>query len=99
MPATAKDIYIFTTAGAACTIEIFPYTTLSRSNSKTYGDADPSPVTTGSGSNFVAADNVTASNTSTVDASDGPTSYYIICTLRTTGISALDNYIITNAVV
>jgi hypothetical protein len=28
--------------------------------SKTYGDPDPSPLTTGSGSNFVAADNVTA---------------------------------------
>ena len=29
-------------------------------NSKTYGDPDPNPVTTGSGSNFVPADNVTA---------------------------------------
>ena len=28
--------------------------------SKTYGDADPGPLTTGSGSNFVAADGVTA---------------------------------------
>ena len=29
-------------------------------NSKTYGDPDPNPITTGSGSNFVPADNVTA---------------------------------------
>ena len=31
-----------------------------QSASKTYGDADPSPLTTGSGSGFLAADNVTA---------------------------------------
>src|SRR5204863_3743314 len=60
-PASALDNYIITNVGAEFTINKEIGRATSRERSKTYGDADPSPVTTGSGSNFVAADNVTAS--------------------------------------
>src|SRR4029079_4986880 len=65
--------------------------------SKTYGDPDPSPLTTGSGSNFVAADNVTASYTRVAGESASPPTYHITATLSATPLSVLDNYIITNA--
>src|SRR5207244_2102682 len=64
-------------------------------NSKTYGDADPTPLTIGSGSGFVAADNVTAtySRAPGETVSGGP--YHITATLSPTGV--LGNYNITNA--
>ena len=65
--------------------------------SKTYGDADPSPLTTGSGSNFVAADNVTATYSRVAGENASPPTYHITATLSATPLSALDNYIITNA--
>src|SRR6185436_19832185 len=65
--------------------------------SKTYGDADPSPLTTGSGSNFVAADNVEATYSRVAGENASPPTYHITATLNATPLSALDNYIITNA--
>ena len=64
--------------------------------SKTYGDPDPAPLTTGSGSNFVAADNVTATYTRVAGENASPPTYHITATLSATPMSALDNYIITN---
>ena len=48
--------YIITNAGAEFTINKRAATWTTNPASKTYGDADPVPLTTGSGSNFVAAD-------------------------------------------
>src|SRR3989454_277906 len=65
-------------------------------SSKTYGDADPSPLTTGSGSNFVASDGVSA----TYSRASGETAgglYPITATLSATVPAALNNYNITNA--
>src|SRR6185369_5726181 len=45
--------------------------------SKTYGDADPNPLTTGSGSNFVAADNVTATYSRAAGENASPPTYHI----------------------
>ena len=59
-PLSALDNYIITNAGAEFTINKRLATWTTNANSKTYGDLDPSPLTTGSGTNFVAADNVTA---------------------------------------
>src|SRR5204863_3488334 len=59
-PASALDNYIITNAGAEFTINKRVATWTTNPASKTYGDLDPTPLTTGSGSNFIAADNVTA---------------------------------------
>ena len=52
--------YIITNDGAEFTIDKRLATWTTNPASKTYGDPDPVPLTTGSGSNFVPADNVTA---------------------------------------
>jgi len=64
-------------------------------NSKTYGDADPNPLATGSGSGFVASDNVTATYTRAAGETvlGGP--YHITATLAPAGV--LSNYNVTNA--
>ena len=59
-------------------------------------DPDPSPLTTGSGTNFVAADNVTATYARVAGENASPPTYHITATLSATPLSALDNYIITN---
>src|SRR4029078_3989062 len=64
--------------------------------SKTYGDPDPSPLTTGSGSNFVAADNVTATYSRVAGGNASPPTYHITATLSATVPGALNNYNITN---
>jgi hypothetical protein len=95
-PLSALDNYIITNDGAEFTIDKRLATWTTNGNSKTYGDPDPNPITTGSGSNFVPADNVTA----TYSRAPGETvlggPYHITATLSATPISALDNYIITN---
>jgi hypothetical protein len=63
-------------------------------NSKTYGDADPVPLTTGSGSNFV--DNVSASYSRASGESVAGSPYHITATLSAAA-GVLDNYTITNA--
>ncbi|HEU4875046.1 MAG TPA: MBG domain-containing protein [Pyrinomonadaceae bacterium] len=62
--------------------------------SKTYGD--PDPVFTGSGSNFLAGDGVTATYSRVAGENASPPTYHITATLSATPLSALDNYIITN---
>ena len=71
-PARALDNYIITNAGAEFTINKRLATWTTNPASKTYGDPDPSPLTTGSGSNFVAADNVTATYTRVAGESARP---------------------------
>src|SRR6185369_5942936 len=96
-PAAALDNYIVTNTGAEFTINKRAATWTTNAASKTYGDADPSPLTTGSGSNFVAADNVTATYSRVAGENASPPTYHITATLSATPASALDNYIITNA--
>ena len=66
-------------------------------NSKTYGNADPSPLTTGSGTGFVAGDAVTASYTRVAGENASRPTYHISATLSATPLAALNNYTITNA--
>src|SRR6185312_15548519 len=95
-PLAALDNYIITNDGAEFTIDKRLATWTTNANSKTYGDSDPNPITTGSGSNFIGADNVTA----TYSRAPGETvlggPYHISATLSATPTSALDNYTITN---
>jgi hypothetical protein len=53
-------------------------------------------LTTGSGSNFLVADNVMATYTRAAGENASPPTYHITATLSATPLSALDNYIITN---
>jgi hypothetical protein len=62
--------------------------------SKTYGDPDPAPLTTGSGSGFLPADSVTATYTRAAGETVGGSPYHITATLSPAGV--LGNYIITN---
>jgi MBG domain-containing protein/galactose oxidase-like protein/Kelch motif protein len=95
-PLSALDNYIITNEGAEFTIDKRLATWTTNPNSKTYGDADASPLTTGSGSNFVAGDNVTATYTRVAGENASPPTYHITATLSATPLAALDNYIITN---
>jgi hypothetical protein len=95
-PLSALDNYIITNEGAEFTINKRLATWTTNPNSKIYGDADPTPLTTGSGSNFVAADNVTATYSRAAGENASPPTYHITATLSATPLSALDNYIITN---
>jgi hypothetical protein len=94
-PAAALSNYNITNAGADFTINARNATWTTNPASKTYGDADPIPLTTGSGSNFVAADNVTATYARAAGETvlGGP--YHITATLAPA--AALPNYNITNA--
>ncbi|HEU4932230.1 MAG TPA: MBG domain-containing protein [Pyrinomonadaceae bacterium] len=96
-PLSALDNYIITNDGAEFTINKRLATWTTNPASKTYGDPDPSPLTTGSGSNFVAADSVTATYSRVAGENASPPTYHITATLSATPLSALDNYIITNA--
>src|SRR5207248_3038015 len=63
-------------------------------NSKTYGDDDPVPLTSGSGAGFVAADNVTATYSRDPGQTVAGSPYHITATLSPAGV--LNNYNITN---
>jgi len=89
--------YTITNTGADFTINKRDATWTTNPNSKTYGDLDPSPLTTGSGTNFVAADSVTATYSRVAGANAGPPTYHITATLSATPAAALNNYNITNA--
>src|SRR5207302_8456950 len=93
-PSAVLSNYSITNAGASFTINTRPATWTTNANSKTYGDADPSPLTTGSG-DFLAADNVTAtySRDPGETVTGGP--YHITATLSPAAV--LTNYSITNA--
>jgi hypothetical protein len=86
--------YTITNAGAAFTINLRAATWITNANSKYCGQSDPTPLTSGSGSNFVTADGVSATYSRTVgETTGGP--YHITATLGP--VSVLDNYTITNA--
>src|SRR5207249_1707143 len=85
-----------TNAGAEFTIDKRDATWTTNPNSKTYGNAEPSPLTTGSG-NFLAADGVTASYSRVAGENASPPTYHISATLSATVPGALNNYNITNA--
>ena len=93
-PAAVLSNYAITNTGASFTINTRPATWTTNANSKTYGEVDPNPLTTGSGSNFVAADSVTATYNRTAGETvlGGP--YHITATLAPA--SVLSNYSITN---
>jgi hypothetical protein len=90
--------YVFVQAGAnatALTVTAKAATWTTDPVSKTYGNADPTPLTTGTGTGFLASDGVTAtySRASGESVLGGP--YHITATLSATG--ALSNYTITNS--
>src|SRR6185295_1694922 len=96
-PAAARNNYIITNDGAEFTINKRAATWTTNPASKTYGDADPSPLTTGSGSNFLVADGVTATYARAAGENVSPPTYHITATLSATASAALNNYNITNA--
>jgi hypothetical protein len=63
-------------------------------NAKIYFDSDPSPLTGGSGSNFVAGDGISAAYTRAAGESVG--TYHITANLSSSVAGALNNYNITN---
>src|SRR5207249_1762030 len=93
-PAAVLSNYIITNAGADFTINARPATWTTNPSSKTYGDLDPVPLTTGSG-NFLVADSVTATYSRVAGETvlGGP--YHITATLSPAAV--LTNYTITNA--
>src|SRR5437588_731470 len=94
-PAAVLGNYNITNAGATFTINARPATWTTDPNSKTYGNNDPNPLTTGSG-DFLAADNVAATYTRAAGESVAGGPYHITATLNAaTGVLA--NYIIINA--
>jgi hypothetical protein len=93
-PSGVLSNYIVTNAGADFTINARAATWTTNPNSKTYGDADPIPLTTGSG-DFLVADGVTASYSRAPGETVTDSPYHITATLSATG--DLNNYTITNA--
>src|SRR5207247_872074 len=92
----ALNNYNITNAGNDFTIDKRDATWTTNANSKTYGDADPSPLTTGSG-NFLAADGVSATYSRVAGENASPPTYHISATLSATVVGALNNYNITTA--
>ena len=89
--------YIITNTGAEFSIDKRDATWTTQPNNKTYGDGDPVPLTTGSGSNFVAGDGVTATYSRVAGENASPPTYHITATLSATVSGALNNYNITNS--
>src|SRR5207248_511066 len=96
-PAAVLSNYNITNVGASFTINAKTATWTTNPNSKTYGDADPNPLTTGSGSGFLTGDNVTATYSRVAGENASPPTYHITATLSSTVSGALNNYNITNA--
>ena len=93
-PAGVLTNYNITNAGANFTINAKNATWTTEPNSKTYGDKDPTPLTIGSGTGFLAADNVTATYTRAAGETVTGGPYHITATLAPAGV--LNNYNITN---
>ena len=86
--------YNITNAGADFTINKKNATWTTNDASKTYGDSDPNPLTTGSGSGFLAADNITATYTRAAGESVAGGPYHITAMLGPA--AAVANYTVTN---
>src|SRR5207249_1770340 len=94
-PSGVLSNYNITNAGANFTINAKNATWTTNPNSKTYGDNDPNPLTTGSESGFLAGDNVTATYSRAAGETVAGGPYHITATLAPAGVLA--NYNITNA--
>jgi hypothetical protein len=90
--------YIVTNAGAAFTINKRPATWTTNPNSKTFGGAEPVPLTTGasaaSPNNFLVADGIGATYSRAVGENVGT---YAITAALTDPNGKLGNYVVTNA--
>src|SRR5438094_2928589 len=94
-PAGMLANYNITNTGASFTVYPKSATWTTNPISKTYGDADLNPLTSGSGSGFLAADNVIAAYSRAAGETVAGGPYHITATLSST--AALSNYEITNA--
>src|SRR5207247_3402043 len=83
-----------TYAAASFTINARTATSTTNPNSKTYGNPDPSPLTTGSG-DFLLADGVSATYSRATGETVAGGPYHITATLSPAGV--LGNYNFTNA--
>ena len=88
--------YTITNTGADFTINLRAATWTTNASSKYCGQTDPSPLTTGSPSNFVAADGVTATYSRIAGETAAGSPYHITATLNSIVAGALNNYNITN---
>src|SRR5438093_6693813 len=86
--------YAAAKAGADFTINPKAATWTTNAASKTYGDADPNPLTTGNGSGFLPADGVTATYSRAAGETVAGSPYHLTATLSPAGV--LSNYTITN---
>src|SRR5258705_2948914 len=86
--AGALNNYNVTSNGADFTINKRNATWTTNANSKSYGDADPVPLTTGSG-DFLAADGVTATYSRAAGETVAGSPYHITATLSATVARAL----------
>src|SRR5204862_4205080 len=93
-PAAVLSNYAVTNAGAAFTINTRPATWTTSANSRTYGDYEPNPLTTGSGT-FMAADGVSATYTRAAGETVPGGPYHITATLAPAAV--LSNYAVTYA--
>ena len=91
-PAGVLSNYSITYNTANFTITPKAATWTTNPNSKAYLASDPNPLTTGSGSGFLVADNVTATYSRV--SGELPGTYHITATLAPTAV--LSNYTITN---
>jgi hypothetical protein len=93
----ALNNYNITNDGVEFTINKRNATWTTNPASKIFGETDPIPLTTGSGSGFLPADNVTATYSRVAGENASPPTYHITATLNATPPAALNNYNITNA--
>ena len=96
-PPAALGNYSITYNTANFTINKKDATWTTNPNSKTYGDSEPVPLTTGNGSGFLTSDGVTATYNRAAGENASPPTYHITATLSATVSGALNNYNITNA--
>src|SRR5215212_6835209 len=89
----ANNNYNTASSSVAIVINSKPVTVTTSNNSKTYGDAEPNPLTTADLSGFVATDGITASFSRAPGSNAG--NYHITTTLNDPG-SKLGNYTVTN---
>src|SRR5204862_7586358 len=87
--------YNVTNNGNSFTINARNATWTTNANSKTYGDSDPNPLTSGSG-DFLAADGVTASYSRAPGGTVAGAPYHITATLSASVAGALAKDNITN---
>jgi hypothetical protein len=95
-PVAVLSNYNITYYTANFTITPKPATWTTNPNSKVYSASDPNPLTTGSGSGFLAADGplITATYSRVAGESASPPTYHITATLSPAGV--LSNYSVTN---